>query len=179
MSYTFSLRPLADLDEEQRSGIKAMKEIVYPPELFSDDPVRSREWLAARWGILVTYENGEVVSYTGIVSVEGTADGEPVRIGGLGGIATHPGHRGRGLAGRSIDIAIEHLADQEADFALLVCRDELVDYYGSLGWRLFPGTTLNRQRGKTEVFTFNRVMVIDVTGPAPDGGTIDVDGPLW
>lgn len=178
MSYSYSLRLVADLDEEQRAGIKALKEAVYPPEEYADDPVRRREWRTAQWCVLVTDED-MVASYTGIVIVDGEANDEPVEIGGLGGIATHPDHRGRGLARSSIDIALQHMMDSGVDFALLVCRDQLVPYYEALGWRLFAGTTTNRQWGETEVFTFNRVMLIDVAGPSPESGTIDVAGPLW
>lgn len=179
MTYSFSLRPAEDLDEDQWSGMRAMKEAVYPPEDFADDPVRSREWRSPQWWVLVSDAAGRVVSSTGIVLVEGEAEGASVRIGGVGGIATHPDHRGRGLAGHSVDIALQHMADNEATFALLVCREELVGYYEALGWRRFDGTTLNRQRGEMEVFTFNLVMVSDVVSAAPDEGTIDVAGPLW
>ncbi|HJQ76582.1 MAG TPA: GNAT family N-acetyltransferase [Acidimicrobiia bacterium] len=179
MTYSYSLRSLVDLDEAQRTGIKALKEAVYPPEQYADDPVRSREWRTTQWCVLATDGEDTVASYTGMVIVEGEVDDEPVRIGGVGGIATHPDHRGRGLARNSIDIALEHMTENGADFALLVCRDQLVPYYESLGWRLFAGTTMNRQWGEAEVFTFNRVMVIDAAGRSPEDGIIDVAGPLW
>lgn len=119
------------------------------------------------------------MSYTGIVVIEGTVDGEPVRVGGLGGIATHPDTRGMGLARQSIEMALELMHDQEADFALLVCRDELISYYEGLGWRLFDGTLLVTQFGVREVFTFNNVMVRDVTSRAPRDEAIDLLGPPW
>ena len=70
-------------------------------------------------------------------------------------------------------------AELQVAFGLLVCRDELVAYYSSLGWRLFEGSVLVRQFGETEVFDYNRVMVGDLTKVAPTGGTIDLEGPPW
>lgn len=75
--------------------------------------------------------------------------------------------------------ALDFLLGEEASFALLVCRDDLVGYYSRLGWQLFAGTTLDTQFGDTEVFTFNNVMVGNVAGRAPRSGTLDLQGPAW
>ena len=102
-----------------------------------------------------------------------------VAIGGVGGIATPPDHRGKGYAPLGMERAVDFLKDSGAAFGLLVCRDELIGYYTRLGWRLFEGTMLNTQRGEPEVFTFNNVMVGDLNSPAPTAGVIDLRGPAW
>ena len=178
MIFRFELVRVDDLTEEQRAGIKAMKEVVYPPSLFADAPIRGREWKPPSWAVLVT-DDDRVVSYTGIVLTDGLVDGREARIGGVGGVATHPDQRGRGLARRSIELALGFMSEQGVDFALLVCREELIPYYTEIGWRRFNGTMLVTQFGEQEEFTFNLVMVADVLSAAPDEGVVDLLGPPW
>lgn len=179
MTPRFDLLRIDELSEEQRAGIKAMKEVVYPPGVFADSPVRHREWRPPGWAVLVTDGDKRVLSYTGILVIDGTTDTGRVVIGGVGGVATHPDARRRGLARRSIELALGLMEDQGVDFALLVCRDELIAYYTELGWRRFDGTVLVTQFGEEEVFTFNLVMVKDVLSAAPEDGVIDLLGPPW
>lgn len=178
MTATYSVKPVEELSDAERDGLGEMKTAVYPPEQFADSPGRRREWLRPEWCVLVGAD-GEVVSYTGIVMTEAEVDRRPVTIGGVGGIATHPEHRGRGHAARSIEAATRWMADQGVEFALLVCRDELVAYYGRLGWAVFEGRLVVTQFGERETFTFNRVMVKGVCGETPAKGTIELAGPPW
>jgi hypothetical protein len=75
--------------------------------------------------------------------------------------------------------ALDFLTGEGADFVLLVCRVELVDYYQKLGWGLFHGDLVVSQFGEPELFTYNRVMVGDLNRSAPESGTIDLKGPPW
>jgi len=156
-----------------------MKEAVYPPAEHADSPVRSREWLAPGWAVMATAEDGTVASYVGVVVTDGLIDGTAVKVGGIGGVATHPEHRGQGLAADCIERAIGLMMDQGAHFALLVCDTRLIPYYAERGWRRFEGTTLVTQFGVDEAFTFNEVMVRDLAAAAPTKGTIDLLGPPW
>jgi GNAT superfamily N-acetyltransferase len=162
-----------DLDEGLTGELVALKTAVYP-----EPPDNDREWAPREWGVFVRVDD-TLVSYTGVLFREGTVDGDPVIIGGIGGVATHPAHRGQGHAPLGMTKALEFMLSREADFALLVCRDELVAYYTGLGWRLFEGETHDTQFGETELFTFNRVMVRDLAGTSPVSGTIDLLGPAW
>lgn len=178
MSVVYSLRPVDQISDRERAGITSMKTAVYPPRDNEDWPGRDREWLAPGWIVLVS-QNGEIVSCTGIVKTEAEIEGQTVVIGGVGGIATHPDHRGRGYAELSVNRAIEWMSDQAVEFALLVCRDELVPYYSKRGWQVFEGTLVVRQFGEPETFTFNNVMVRPVCRPAPKSGVVDLLGPPW
>jgi len=178
LTAAYTLKPTTEITTAEKAGLDEMKEAVYPPHEFADSPGRRRDWLRPAWCVLVTVDD-MVASYTGIVLTSGDVDGRATTIGGVGGIATHPEQRGRGHARESVDIAIEWMKGQEAEFALLVCRDKLVRYYSDLGWALFRGDLLVTQFGEPEVFTFNRVMVRAVGGEPPTGGTIDLHGPPW
>jgi aminoglycoside 2'-N-acetyltransferase I len=179
MSLATTLTPRDLFSDDDLEALNALKEAVYPPEPGVIWDGASREWAAPQWGVFVRDDSGALVSYTGVVEREGGHDGEPVSIGGVGGIATHPDRRGKGYAAIGIGRALDFLAVDEVDFALLVCRDELIPYYERLGWRIFDGELLVSQFGEPEVFTYNRVMVGDVNRAAPRSGTIDLNGPPW
>jgi len=179
VSLSATLLPRDQFDDSDLLALSGLKEAVYPPEPGAVWDGASREWAASLWGVFVRDDTGDLVSYTGVIRREGTHDGEPVSIGGVGGIATHPEHRGRGHASIGMGRALDFLTSEGVDFALLVCRDELVGYYGKLGWRLFGGDLVVSQFGEREIFTYNRVMVGDVNRSAPESGTIDLKGPPW
>lgn len=179
MSLTTTLKALDDFSESDGQALRDLKEAVYPPDEEAAWEGASREWSAPQWGVFVRGDQGQLVSYTGVVRREGTWDGNPVTIGGVGGVATHPDHRGRGYAALGMGRALDFLAGNDTDFALLVCRDELVDYYARLGWAEFEGEVVVTQFGEPETFSFNRVMVGDLINKAPTSGTIDLKGPPW
>jgi predicted acetyltransferase len=107
-------------------------------------------------------------------------DGRPVRIGGIGGVKTHPTARRHGYARQGLQRAGEFFHTQpDVAFALLVCRPHLIDYYSRLGWQEFNGRLLVRQHGAVAGFTFNRVMTCGVRSAGPVAGTIDLCGPPW
>lgn len=179
MSITISLKARDAFSDYDLESLRALKTAVYPPEEEGAWEGASREWAAPQWGVFVRDEAGRLVSYTGVVRTDGTVDGNAVTIGGVGGIATHPEHRGHGYAPIGMGRALDYLTTRHTQFALLVCRDELVDYYSRLGWVEFEGELIVTQFGKPEKFTFNRVMVGDLNEPAPRTGTIDLHGPPW
>jgi GNAT superfamily N-acetyltransferase len=179
VSIELTLKPVDDFTDEEARLLREMKAAVYPENTPGVEENRAREWESPRWGVLLTDGTGQLVSYTGIVTRDVLVDGEPILIGGIGGVATHPGHRGKGYAPLGMSHALDFLLGMNAQFALLVCRDDLVDYYDGLGWRLFEGTVVNTQFGEPEVFTYNNVMVGDLASAAPREGTIDLLGPPW
>jgi GNAT superfamily N-acetyltransferase len=175
-----ALDRVIDLSEADREALRALSEAVYPPGQSTSWPGRQIEWSAAEWCVRVHDDAGRLVSYVGVVLRDALLDGRPVRVGGIGGVKTHPAARRRGLAGIGMRRAIELFhGEPGVDFALLVCGPHLLDYYGRLGWRVFDGRLLVRQRGATAEFTFNRVMTYGVRSAAPVGGTVDLLGPPW
>lgn len=167
-----------DLSADDRASIRALSQAVYPPEAVKDWPGRHIEWAKPGWCVRV-HADGTLVSHVGVVIRDGTHDGLPRRIGGIGGVMTHPAARRKGYADAGIKRAIEFFCEEAADFGLLVCEDRLREYYGRQGWRDFGGELLVRQRGERTAFVFNRVMTLAVRVDAPISGTIDLCGPPW
>ena len=173
------LSRMTDLTEDDFASLNALSQLVYPPEEWSDWPGRHVEWADAQWGVRTLAADGTLLSYTGMVMRDGVVDGRAVRIGGVGGIKTHPAWRGQGFAQAGVKYALDLMQELDVQFALLVCEPELLDYYARLGWQEFAGKLLVRQRGAVAEFTFNRVMTHPVQAAAPRTGTIDLCGPPW
>jgi hypothetical protein len=173
------VEPLADLTDADRAELAALSAAVYPPGESRDWAGRAIEWAPAEWCVRMRDGAGTLVSYVGITLRQGEHDGTAVRIGGIGGVKTHPAARGRGYAARATAGAVTFFHARHVDFGLLVCAPPLVDYYARLGWHEFGGRLIVRQRGASVDFTFNRVMTLPVGSAAPRGGVIDLLGAPW
>lgn len=180
MDVVLTLGRVSELTPDELAARRTLSLAVYPPDEDQAWSGRHLEWATPEWCARVINSCGELVSYTGIVLRQGTYDGQSVWIGGIGGVQTHPAARGRGYAKLGIERAREFFrAQSEVAFALLVCRPELIEYYGGLGWREFRGQLLVRQYGQVSEFTFNRVMSYGVRAAGPSVGVIDLSGPPW
>ena len=188
------LDAVSALSDVERAEAAELGRAVYPPAEWANWPGRRLEWTPAEWCVRVWQNDGEgsgesahqsatarhLVSYVGIVLRRAEHDGAPVLIGGVGSVKTHPAARGRGYASLAIRRAVEFFRDRpDAAFGLLVCDPPLIGYYARLGWKLFSGRLMVVQHGAIEEFTFDRVMTLDIHGPAPTTGTIDLKGPPW
>ena len=61
----------------------------------------------------------------------------PVRMGGIGGVTTHPDYRGRGIATRLMEHAAEYMRDDGYDLGLLFTMIP-ARFYRRLGWSCVP-----------------------------------------
>ena len=180
MTATVTLDLKSDLDAAALAQTKALAAAVYPPEVLAGWTGHHIEWSDVTHCVRVSDDAGALVSYAGVLVRDGQLDGRPVRIGGIGGVTTHPAHRRRGLAALALGRAAEWFRERgDVDFGLLVCEPRLLATYGRMGWREFTGTLRVLQRGAPDTFTFNRVMTHSVRTEAPAAGVIDLAGPPW
>jgi len=135
-------------------------------------------WSDVDWHVLV-WDDGEIASHVEIVDRMGTVDGRPVRLGGIGGVATATAWQGRGLASAAVARAGAFMrGEMRVEFGLLVCAPEMVEFYGRLGWQEVSGPLLvDQPGGKVELE--GPVMVLTCQGEAWPGGVIDLCGPPW
>jgi aminoglycoside 2'-N-acetyltransferase I len=174
------LRQVADLSAGEQSALRTLSLAVYPPEIAAAWPGRVFEWAAHQWCIIGWDAEGDANCYVGIVLREARWNDRAVRVGGIGGVKTHPASRGRGFATKAIQRALDFFHEQgDVDFGLLVCEPVLMPFYGRLGWRKFPGELLVTQRQTTVPFTFNLAMTTPVRLHESLGGKIDLLGPPW
>jgi predicted GNAT family N-acyltransferase len=174
------LCPTDELTDDERADREALSRAVYPPDVSAVWPGRHLEWSCHDAAVLIRAGNGELICYAGLIVRSALCDERHVRVGGIGGVKTHPAVRGQGWGKRAVRRAMEFFHERaDIDFALLVCEPHLIGYYWRLGWRVFGGRLLVRQRGVPVEFTFNRVMVCGVQASGPSAGTIDLLGPPW
>ena len=170
---------VAELTEVQQSALRNLSLAVYPPEVLAVWPGRAIDWAAPQWSV-VAWDDGQAFCHVGVVLRDARWNECAVRIGGIGGVKTHPDVRGRGLATTTIHCALDVLREHEdVDFALLVCDPRLVPFYERLGWQEFSGELLVTQKQGTVPFTFNLPMTIPMRLRESLSGTIDLMGPPW
>ena len=176
----WELRRVADMVAGEQAAVHTLALAVYPPEVAAAWPGRAVEWAPHQWGVVGWGDGGAALCYVGVVLREARWNNRAVRVGGIGGVKTHPAARGRGFATTAIRQALGFFHEQgDVDFALLVCAPGLVPFYERLGWRRFPGDLLVTQRQATVPFTFNLVMTTPVRLHEPLTGAIDLLGPPW
>ena len=171
---------VSELSEADRAEILALSQAVFPAAEAAAWPGRQLEWSSPEWCVRMRGPGGDLLSYVGVLIRHARYEGQPVRIGGVGGVKTHPAARRQGLAGLGMRRAVEHFHElADVEFGLLVCESRLLEYYRRLGWQEFGGRLVVRQHGAEADFTFNRVMVCGVRSHGPTEGTLDLMGPPW
>lgn len=179
------LQRVSDLTADELAAVRRLSAAVYPPEMMASWPGRSIEWASVEWCVVCWDDEREkderkrAFSHVGLLLRDSRVNGQPARIGGIGGVMTDPADRGRGLASAALTRAAEFLLAREADFGLLVCEPELVRFYERLGWRLYEDDLVVIQSGERIRFTFNLPMVRPLRTAEPAAGTIDILGPPW
>ncbi len=115
---------------EDRAALEALSAAVYPPEVIATSPGRDVTWAPPQHSIFVHDDAGHLVAHVGVVTREVTLDGTVVRVGGIGGVSTHPDYRSRGYAAAGIQRAVDFfIEDPSIAFALLVCQRNVAPYY--------------------------------------------------
>jgi GNAT superfamily N-acetyltransferase len=176
----WEVRRVADLMAGEQSALRTLSLAVYPPEVTATWPGRAIEWAPAQWSVVGWDAEGAALCHVGAVLREARWNERAVKVGGVGGVKTHPAARGRGFASAAIRRALDFFREQgDVDFGLLVCEPGLVPFYERLGWRMFPGDLLVTQRRVTVPFTFNLPMTIPLRLQESLCGRIDLLGPPW
>ncbi|UZE48955.1 GNAT family N-acetyltransferase [Rhodopseudomonas sp. P2A-2r] len=159
-------------------AVAQLFDLVWP-----DDVLRQLPWghiVFADADLRVLVESDEqLVCHVGIFRRDVTWNGRKLRAGGIGGVATHPDFRGRGLASVALNAAVQTLKDERAtDFALLFCDPHNEAFYASRGWKRFMGEVWAEQPGGRVRFDAMLPMVFYLKR-APHEGEIDLCGLPW
>lgn len=169
------------LTQADQKALDELEDAAYPPDANSEsDGSDGIEWSSPQWQVLIYDNQQQLVSHVGMLTHTVKCDGDEAYIGGIGGVLTHPDHRGKGYAATAMQHAGLFLRDSlKVDYSLLVCRDELLPYYGKFGWQKFEGDLLVNQSSGQMKFTFNNTMLLAGTKPIPHCQTIDLCGKPW
>jgi aminoglycoside 2'-N-acetyltransferase I len=175
----WELRQVAELTSEEQEALRTLSLAVYPPASSVTWPGRAIEW-AAHQSSVIGWLEGVALCYVGITLRDARWNDCAVRVGGIGGVKTHPASRGRRFATTAIQQALDFFREQgDVDFGLLVCEPDLVPFYEHLGWCKYPGELFVTQRQTMVSFTFNLPMTTPLRLQETLGGKIDLMGPPW
>lgn len=97
----------------------------------SEQPLSFDASSGATWAVVE--EDGLVVSACSLLPREFVVDGESLRVGLVGSVATRASHRGKGLAASVLACAEAELARRGCLLAALWAEDP--EYYAQRGWR--------------------------------------------
>lgn len=115
------------------------------------------------------YLDGTVVSHVGALKHVVTVAGQPVTVGGVGGVVTVPEAQKRGFARELMRQATSLLVDWRVDAGLLFCLPRMFPFYESQGWQVVEQTVLIDQPS-VRIASPLEVMVLPLDGrPWPDG----------
>ncbi|MDO8434012.1 MAG: GNAT family N-acetyltransferase [Candidatus Binatus sp.] len=148
-----------------------------------------REWFeeefgpADRWGAPDYYAilslEEQLAGRLAILDREVSVGGAIVKVGGIGGVATKPQFRHRGVASAMLSRAAEFMKrDLGVEFGLLLCRHEVSPVYAKLGWIGVPGSTTFSRSGTTATYPHD-TMILALAEKAWPSGPIDMLGLPW
>jgi aminoglycoside 2'-N-acetyltransferase I len=164
--------------DESWAIAEPLMELVYPPDIMATIVWRDVTWAHADERVLV-YDEERLVSHAGLYLRQGLHGGSAVRIGGIGGVMTHPAYRARGFASAALRRADDSFRAHGVDFTLLFCEPKNFAFYGGLGWQVFSGIVTVEQPDGRGPFRVMAAMVRAARKPAPAGGTINLCGLPW
>jgi len=171
--------PTGEFSDRQKSALAQLRAAVYPPEVLATLPGIKFAWASPQWSILL-WDGDELVSRAGLLVREIVGNGLTKRIGGIGGVMTHPQKQGKGYASKAMREAARLFGEQlNVAYALLFCRPHLVEFYGRLSWKSFQGQIFVEQPQDKLEFSANGAMVLDIKEPAPLNGVLDLNGLPW
>jgi aminoglycoside 2'-N-acetyltransferase I len=157
---------------------KPLFDTVWPDEVRRQLPWGHITFANAELRVLVESDE-QVVCHVGIYRREGIWKGRKIRIGGVGGVVTHPDFRRRGFASVALNAAVQTLKDERAtDFAILFCEPHNVAFYAGRGWKPFAGEIYCEQPGGRMRFDAILPQVFYLKR-APHEGEIDLCGLPW
>jgi aminoglycoside 2'-N-acetyltransferase I len=152
---------------------------VWPPEVVATLPWKDVVWAHASRRVLVFNEAGDIIGHVGVFLRDVTWDARPVKIGGIGSVATREDYRRQGVASAAMRAAARYMCDDHSvDFGLLFCEVRHAPVYEQLGWRRFDGEVFAMQPGGRVRFNVTRAYVLDMN-LAPRHGMLDLCGLPW
>ncbi|HWT01758.1 MAG TPA: GNAT family N-acetyltransferase [Pyrinomonadaceae bacterium] len=123
--------------------------------------------------------DGQAASHVGLIDHTVDVGGQPVRVGGVGGVATNGEMHGRGYARKTLRYAEQFMRDEmKVEFGLLFCLDRLKPFYERQGWQLLTEPVEIEQPAGRMVSPLN-VMVLPFGARVWPKGATDLRSLPW
>jgi GNAT superfamily N-acetyltransferase len=88
-----------------------------PPTMFEEYPTMYHR--KNYCNLLIIRDNGKIVSHVGIYPYDIVSQNQRLKVGGIGGVSTHPDYRKKGYAAELLNFCIEKLEKENYDFSIL------------------------------------------------------------
>jgi aminoglycoside 2'-N-acetyltransferase I len=135
-------------------------------------------WRAADYYVLLN-RGGQLAGRLGVLDSEVSVGNQFIRVGGIGGVATKPAFRHRGVASAMLARVAEFMkSDLRMEFGLLLCRHEVSPVYAKMGWVMVPGPTTFARAGVAATYP-NDTMILRLGERVWPPGPIDMLGLPW
>jgi GNAT superfamily N-acetyltransferase len=147
-------------------------------QIFGED-ANPFTWAEPDWRVLV-WQSEQLVSHVDITERTAWVGERPIRLGGIGGVATLPAWRKEGLATAALLQAAAFLYHSlQAEFGLLMCDPAMVPFYQRLGWATIHNPLTFEQPGGTIHMDGGAIMILPCRSQTWPPGPIDLCGPPW
>jgi aminoglycoside 2'-N-acetyltransferase I len=167
------VKPAHELTPTEQKPLHDLMERV-----FGDDPFSHMSYAKTDWNVLV-FLGDVLASNVDIVERTVTVGGLPLRLGGIGGVATLPEYRGRGLASRAMSAAVKSMKDELGfEYGLLITGSRRQTFYEGMGWQVISEPVYFDQPSgkiKNEGITMSLAMA----GKSWPPGVVDFCGLPW
>lgn len=162
---------------EQWSALeKARQDCVVTSSLYAF--LTGTQWATPDWAVMV-WEGEEMVSNVHIIVRTARVGGQPVRLGGIGNVATKVEWRKRGYASAALKVATDFLRDPlGVEFGLMIAIERMVPRYEKDGWKVVATSMQVEQAGGTVAMNYP-IMILPVGGSDWPQGVIDLCGLPW
>jgi RimJ/RimL family protein N-acetyltransferase len=146
--------------------------------VFHDDPYNTLSWASPDWNILVYNEN-VLAAQVEIVERTITVGEQPVHVGGIGGVATLPEFRGRGLATHAMSHAAQYIKKNLGrEFGLLITGERRSTFYEGIGWQ-FISEPVYFDQPSGKIKNDGITMFLALTKKSWPLGIVDLGGLPW
>ena len=145
---------------------------------FESEFGKADRWASPDYYVLLRLD-GRLAGRIGVHDTKVRVKDVVIRVGGIGGVATRPEFRRRGVASAMLSRAAEFTRSAlKLDFGLLLCRHEMSPVYAKLGWLIAPGPTTFTRAGVTAAYP-NDTMILPLADKQWPLGAIDMLGLPW
>ena len=169
---TVEIKAVKNLSPEESEEILKLLTVVFEAD------ISSWTWSQDDWRVLVRVDH-RIVSHVAISERTCLVNEKPVKVGGVGGVGTHPEWRSQGLASLAMRQTANFVIDQlKVEFGVLFCANEMVPYYQRLGWRMIDAPVFFEEGG-IKMRCDLPVMYLPGTKPYWPWGDVDICGHLW
>ena len=166
------ISPAADLQ------INALDQLAFTGEDVADPQLKDIQWASHEW-MAVGYLDQQLVVQFCLLTREIRVGVQRLMVAGVGGVATHPEWRRKGLA-RQLLLAGEVFMRQclMVPFGLLICAEETQPLYAECGWLTVAQSLFFNQEGQQR-FMETVVMILPLSRQTWPVGEIDLEGQPW